>query len=204
MFELEVISWERLSRLLRYPLNPFVLHRMPVWFHLIGWQQNGRRHCPFIVRTSTNTAAGGSYSGFDFISQVRQAFPSGSPAPVPSQGTGLPQGVSSFQAVNQKNSLGSGTASVSGYPSASMTSFTSIDAGESAAPGTASMETVSEYLVQREAFEFRIAKGDFSYIPPLSVTIVTQYPEIRFEYTGEFNYVPPRKNAIGSTINIQA
>ena len=108
------------------------------------------------------------------------------------------------QAVNQKNSLGSGTASVSGYPSASMTSFTSIDAGESAAPGTASMETVSEYLVQREAFEFRIAKGDFSYIPPLSVTIVTQYPEIRFEYTGEFNYVPPRKNAIGSTINIQA
>ncbi len=85
-----------------------------------------------------------------------------------------------------------------------MTSFTSIDAGESAAPGTASMETVSEYLVQREAFEFRIAKGDFSYIPPLSVTIVTQYPEIRFEYTGEFNYVPPRKNAIGSTINIQA
>ena len=107
----------------------------------------------------------GSYSGFDFISQVRQAFPSGSPAPVPSQGTGLPQGVSS---------------------------------------GTASMETVSEYLVQREAFEFRIAKGDFSYIPPLSVTIVTQYPEIRFEYTGEFNYVPPRKNTIGSTINIQA
>ena len=131
-------------------------------------------------------------------------YPSGSPAPVPSQGTGLPQGVSSFQAVNQKNSLGSGTASASVYPSASMTSFTSIDAGESAASGTASMETVSEYLVQREAFEFRIAKGDFSYIPPLSVTIVTQYPEIRFEYTGEFNYVPPRKNAIGSTINIQA
>ena len=146
----------------------------------------------------------GSYSGFDFISQVRQAFPSGSPAPVPSQGTGLPQGAASFQAVNQKNSLGSGTASASGYPSVSMTSFTSIDAGESAAPGTASMETVSEYLVQREAFEFRIAKGDFSYIPPLSVTIVTQYPEIRFEYTGEFNYVPPRKNAMGSTIDILA
>lgn len=103
----------------------------------------------------------GSYSGFEFLCQVRQAFPSGSPAPVPSQGTGLPQGAASFQAVNQKNSLGSGTASASGYPSVSMTSFTSIDAGESAAPGTASMETVSEYLVQREAFEFRIAKGDF-------------------------------------------
>lgn len=27
----------------------------------------------------------GSYSGFDFINQVRQAFPSGSPAPVPSR-----------------------------------------------------------------------------------------------------------------------
>ena len=146
----------------------------------------------------------GSYSGFDFINQVRQAFPSGSPAPVPSQSAGFPQGVSAFQTVHQKNSLGSGTASVSGYPSASMTSFTSIDAGESAAPGTASMETVSEYLVQREAFEFRIAKGDLSYIPPLSVTIVTQYPEIHFEYTGEFNYVPPRKNAMGSTIDIQA
>lgn len=146
----------------------------------------------------------GSYSGFDFISQVRQAFPFRLPCARPVTGYRITPGAAFFQAVNQKNSLGSGTASASGYPSVSMTSFTSIDAGESAAPGTASMETVSEYLVQREAFEFRIAKGDLSYIPPLSVTIVTQYPEIRFEYTGEFNYVPPRKNAMGSTIDIQA
>lgn len=85
-----------------------------------------------------------------------------------------------------------------------MTSFTSIDAEESAAPAAASPETLSEYLVQREAFEFLIAKGDFSYIPALSVTIVTQYPEIHFEYTGEFNYVPPRKDAKGDMIDIQA
>ena len=146
----------------------------------------------------------GCYSGFDLINQVRQAFPSGSPAAVPSQGTGPLQGAPSFPAVNPKNSRVSGTASASGYPPAPMTSFTSIDAEESAAPAAASPETLSEYLVQREAFEFRIAKGDFSYIPALSVTIVTQYPEIHFEYTGEFNYVSPRKDDKGDMIDIQA
>ena len=48
----------------------------------------------------------GSYSGFDFINQVRQAFPSGSPAPVPSQSAGFPQGVSAFQTVHQKKQPG--------------------------------------------------------------------------------------------------
>lgn len=65
-------------------------------------------------------------------------------------------------------------------------------------------EISSAYTVQRGAFELRVAKGDIAYIPALIMTIVTQYPEIHFEYTGDFNYVPPREEPAGSTINTQA
>ena len=60
--------------------------------------------------------------------------------------------------------------------------------------------TISEpqaaYTVQRGAFELRVAKGELSYVPPLDMTIIVQYPGVEFEYLGDFNYVPPHKDDV--------
>ena len=55
-------------------------------------------------------------------------------------------------------------------------------------------EPHASYAAQRGAFELRVAKGELSYVPPLVMTIVTQRPEVHFEYIGGFNYVPPDWN----------
>ena len=38
----------------------------------------------------------------------------------------------------------------------------------------------------------RVSRGDVTFIPALTMTIITQMPELHFEYLGGFNYVPPR------------
>lgn len=53
-----------------------------------------------------------------------------------------------------------------------------------------SLETNSAYTMDRGAFEFRVAKGELAFLPPLNMTIITQKPEVHFEYTGGFHYVP--------------
>lgn len=65
-----------------------------------------------------------------------------------------------------------------------------------------SPEASSAYAVQRGSFELRVARGELSYVPPLVMTIVTQYPDVQFEYTGGFHYVPPREDSLGSNMNL--
>lgn len=65
-----------------------------------------------------------------------------------------------------------------------------------------SAETQASYMLQRGSLEFRVAKGDLAFIPPLAMTIITQYPEIHFEYVGGYNYVPPRNEFSGGTMNL--
>lgn len=48
----------------------------------------------------------------------------------------------------------------------------------------------ASYNVERGAFEMRVASGSLSFVPALSMTIITQYPDVHFEYTGGFNYFP--------------
>lgn len=48
----------------------------------------------------------------------------------------------------------------------------------------------SSYTAQRGAFEMRVAKGELTYLPPLTMTIVTQRPSVHIEYLGVYNYVP--------------
>ena len=55
-------------------------------------------------------------------------------------------------------------------------------------------QTSSSYMVERAALEMRASSGDLTFIPPLVLTIITQYPSISFEYTGEFNQFPPSEN----------
>lgn len=73
------------------------------------------------------------------------------------------------------------------------------DAPPSASLSVRDMQAV--YTMQRGSLELRAAKGDLSFIPPLVMTIITQYPSIHFEYTGGFHYVPPRDSG-SSNINL--
>lgn len=147
----------------------------------------------------------GNSSSLDFMSKYRQTFSSGSPVAISPQNSGANLGTApSVSAASQKSMRDSDTISALNYPSSRQADSVSVNGDEPAAVSSGNSESVSEYLVQREAFEFRIAKGDLSYIPAMSVTIITQYPEVQFEYLGDFNYVPPRKDAAGGLIDIQA
>lgn len=64
-----------------------------------------------------------------------------------------------------------------------------------------SMESSSAYTAELGALEMRVARGDLTFLPPMVMTIITQYPELHFEYLGEFNYVPPLDSA-GDNINL--
>ncbi|MEY8337072.1 hypothetical protein AALB16_03440 [Lachnospiraceae bacterium 62-35] len=64
-----------------------------------------------------------------------------------------------------------------------------------------SVETSSSYAVQRGSLEMRVARGDLTYLPPLTMTIVTQRPSVHVEYLGGFNYVPPRDDS-GGNVNL--
>ena len=64
-----------------------------------------------------------------------------------------------------------------------------------------SMESSSAYPAELGALEMRVARGDLTFLPPMVMTIITQYPELHFEYLGEFNYVPPLDSA-GNNINL--
>ena len=41
-------------------------------------------------------------------------------------------------------------------------------------------------------FEMRVHQGEIVYLPAMEMVIVTQMPEIKFEYTGDFVYFPKR------------
>lgn len=63
-------------------------------------------------------------------------------------------------------------------------------------------QSQSAYTTQRGAFELRVAKGELSYVPAMVMTIVTQLPQVNFEYIGGFNYVPPDwGQPLGSNLN---
>lgn len=57
------------------------------------------------------------------------------------------------------------------------------------------------YTAQRGAFEMRVAKGELTYLPPLTMTIVTQRPSVHVEYLGGYNYVP-RRTDTSTNINL--
>lgn len=63
-------------------------------------------------------------------------------------------------------------------------------------------EPQAAYTLQRGSFELRVAKGELSYIPPLDMTIITQYPEIHFEYTGGYHYFPSPDQSSNGNLNI--
>lgn len=145
----------------------------------------------------------------DYISQIHRAF-SKSPT-------------ANFEQLNQGNRFSaasllaeSGTASgqpaaasypdplpgMEAFPAGAGTNTANAGQGDFAGFPSGS-ESSASYAVQRGAFEMRVARGDVSYVPALAMTIVTQYPDVHFEYIGGFNYVPPQDEQNGSSINLQ-
>lgn len=148
---------------------------------------------------------GSSALDFDYINQVNMAFSKktshdSGPAPLHSSQTAATgpgsrpparSGSPSFSA--PRNVLRDQSLS----PKAASMEKAAIPAG-----GDASSEIRSSYTVQRGSFELRVAKGELSYIPPLAMTIVTQYPDVEFEYIGGFHYFPPQEDSSEITMNL--
>lgn len=148
--------------------------------------------------------SGSSTIDFDYINLVNMAF-----SEKPSYGKGTtplqPSGAAASGHASSPPSM-----PVSGYSPSRGDEF--ID--QPVSPKTASIEKAarpargssaemsSSYTVQRGSFELRIAKGELSYIPPLAMTIVTQYPDVEFEYIGGFHYFPPEEEASEVTMNL--
>ncbi|WP_373263678.1 hypothetical protein [Hungatella hathewayi] len=78
---------------------------------------------------------------------------------------------------------------------------TELTESATAAPSN-SMQAQSSYLSERGSFELRVLKGDLTFVPPLVMTVITQYPDIHFEYTGGFNFVPPSAELSQETFNL--
>ena len=74
---------------------------------------------------------------------------------------------------------------------ASNTQRAAAESLEAYASGQAlTQEKNAGYLQDRGAFEMRVQQGDLTYLPAMDMTIITQMPEVKFEYTGDFIYFP--------------
>lgn len=63
-------------------------------------------------------------------------------------------------------------------------------------------EFMARYQTELGAFETKVYRKGLTFVPPLVMTIITQYPEIHFEYNGGFQYVPPREEPSGSLLDL--
>ena len=78
---------------------------------------------------------------------------------------------------------------------------TSSQVSQSQAVQDVPVQAGLSYTTQRGAFEMRVAKGELTYLPPLTMTIVTQRPSVHVEYLGGYNYVPRQTDA-STNINL--
>ncbi|MCD8000768.1 MAG: hypothetical protein LUH21_26480 [Clostridiales bacterium] len=148
--------------------------------------------------------SGSSAIDFDYINQVNKAFsekhsPGKGTAPQSSPRTAASGHASSPPARLVAGQSASHGDAVSEQPVSSKAA--SIEKAAKPA-GESSAEISSSYTVQRGSFELRVAKGELSYIPPLAMTIVTQYPDVEFEYVGGFHYFPSDEESSEATISL--
>ncbi|MCI8995953.1 MAG: hypothetical protein HFI31_07760 [Lachnospiraceae bacterium] len=156
----------------------------------------------------------GSSLPMDAISKINRTFSKknvSSSAPIQPQTVNRQQAVSQQQSISrQQAAITQSQAPAMQIPSASGT----VSTGSAAAVPPAAYEAASvsspettqnfhsSYAAQLGALEMRVAKGDLTFLPPMVMTIVTQRPELHFEYLGDFNYVPPRNPETGGNINL--
>ena len=85
---------------------------------------------------------------------------------------------------------------------ASNTQRAAAESLEAYASGQALTQEINAgYLQDRGAFEMRVQQGDLTYLPAMDMTIITQMPEVKFEYTGDFIYFP-KNPEMGENVDI--
>jgi len=136
---------------------------------------------------SSQHSIGGRSTEVSYVNQINRTF-----AAKPSHHVTVPTSGGAARSVSTD---------ASNVPAASAGSNAAISSAQ-AATGTntaavadvqtnVSAQSDSAYTMDRGAFEFRVVKGELSFIPPLTMTVITQRPEVHFEYTGGFHYVSP-------------
>lgn len=157
------------------------------------------RYTAFQVRNS-----GGGFTDMAYINQVNNAFTkndsikqiSSAPAQKILPSAMAPKNSEPKQSISSEPSM-QPAVSVSGSESIPLP----VAQTASSRPVQQPSEIQAAYTAQRGSFELRVAKGDLSVVPPLVMTIITQYPSIQFEYVGGFNYVPPSSEPGGGNVN---
>ena len=159
------------------------------------------RQQAFRLQNAVSTA---SSANTDYMTQVRRAFAGNSiPAPTASAAPAQPTMQPSAQPTIQPSAPAQA-------PFSSQPAVAAQAPGQSAAPAQAPAQTQvniqqqaqAAYTQERGSFEMRVAKGELSYVPALDMTIITQYPDVQFEYLGDFQYVPPSAAPTGEKLNI--
>lgn len=141
--------------------------------------------------------SGGSGMDLQYVNKINQTFSMNSAAPqvtAPSPQTGQHTSKAAPETASAASSPVSAPASAPA-DSGAVTGVSGSAIPEntvtfSEAQSAVSLESNAAYTMDRGAFEFRVAKGELAFLPPLNMTIITQRPEVHFEYTGGFHYVP--------------
>lgn len=160
---------------------------------------------------SFQRSAGKNFVPVKDIAKINRAFSRRPAAAVTGQNISRQEGAfrsvqSSASQVNIPSAPAGGTpipditVSDAGYAEAS--AVVSAPVTSSYTSTNVSLESSSAYTAELGALEMRVAKGELTFLPPMVMTIVTQYPELHFEYLGDFNYVPPLDSPAGSNINL--
>lgn len=155
--------------------------------------------------------AGSSSMDLNFVNRVNKTFSAKrhTTAAVPDMNTELPkispQPSGQIAApVYKQAAYNSSMASDSAETAQAVQSVSMVQTEVSFADTSIPLDAQSQaaYTAQRGAFEMRVAKGELSYVPAMVMTIITQLPQVHFEYIGGFNYVPPDWNEpLGANVN---
>ena len=154
-----------------------------------------------------SSGAGSVSADYDFVNKINRTFSlqssqnSTTPAP---KSSNTAASVSS-EAPDTAVSVSSDSSAVSGDAVQAAATAVSADTVSSYdAQQAVSTENNSAYTLERGAFEFRVSSGELSFLPSLTMTVMTQRPEVHFEYLGGHNYVPPEKFDDNGFMNLLA
>lgn len=154
-----------------------------------------------------HSSSGGTVDvGYDFVNQINRTFSvqSTQQSVAPSPKSSSTTGGSSSAVSDVTVSTDSGSMSVSSETASVETASAAESVPLHDVQAAVSTESNSAYTMERGAFEFRVANGDVAFVPSFAMTIMTQRPEIHFEYLGGHNYVPPEKFDDNGFMNLLA
>ena len=158
---------------------------------------------------SQHSSGGGVASGtsYDFVNQINRTFSVSSSrhssAPV-SQESGTVESSSPKASDMAASAVPVSSGSEAAVSQAVQTAAADTTVSSRDVQASVSAESTSAYTMDRGAFEFRVVKGEVAFLPSMSMTVMTQRPEVHFEYLGGHNYVPPEKFDDNGFMNLLA